>query len=230
MQAPQPEVREDADRIILRNTVFSEDNYWDYWDSLLRKNARNDNNLVHTWQKAAERASRQRLRRFLLISVALLGLLGGIVGEQLGLWSLRAVVDRALEMVRQRVALFSEIAAAPEAGGGRVQGPQEAPLPDDSPHRALGTRGRMLERLCPHRRRSPRGLPLLLRCCRVVSCRRWRRCSLWMEQNSWPPKKWSLCVREIRCPKFSPKNMGNIPKLSSIWSARPIPAYAIFTS
>ena len=36
--APQPEAREDADRIILRNTVFSEDNYWDYWDRLLRKN------------------------------------------------------------------------------------------------------------------------------------------------------------------------------------------------
>lgn len=127
--APQPEVREDADRIILRNTVFSEDNYRDYWDSLLRKRPRNENNLLSTWKQAAERESRQRVWRFLLIAVALLGLLGGIVGEQLGLWSLRAVVDRAMEMVRQRVALLSGIAAAPEAGGGRDQGRQVAPLP-----------------------------------------------------------------------------------------------------
>jgi general secretion pathway protein A len=125
---PQPEVREDADRIIRRNTVFSEDNYWDYWESLLRKNPRNDNNLISTWKQAAERESRQRLRRFFLIAVALFVLLGGIVGEQLGLWSLRAVVDRAVEMVRQRVALVSGIAAAPEAGGGRDQGRQVAPL------------------------------------------------------------------------------------------------------
>jgi general secretion pathway protein A len=125
----QPEVREDADRIIRRNTVFSEDHYWDYWESLLRKNPRNDNNLLSTWKQAAERESRQRLRRFFLIAVALLGLLGGIVGEQLGLWSLRAVVDRAVEMVRQRAALVSGIAAAPEAGGGRDQGRQVAPLP-----------------------------------------------------------------------------------------------------
>ena len=124
-QAPQPEVREDADRIIQRNTVFSEDNYW---DSLLRKNSRNDNHLVSSWQQAAERESRQRLRRFLLIAVALLGLLGGIVGEQLGLWSLRAIVDRAVEMVRQRVTLISGIAPAPEAGGGRDQGRQVSPL------------------------------------------------------------------------------------------------------
>ena len=128
-QAPQPEVREDADRIILRNTVFSEENYRDYWDSLLRKRPRNENNLLSTWKQAAERESRQRVWRFLLIAVALLGLLGGIVGEQLGLWSLRAVVDRAMEMVRQRVALVSGIAAAPEAGGGRDQGRQVAPLP-----------------------------------------------------------------------------------------------------
>jgi len=126
--APRPEVREEADRIIRRNTVFSEDNYWDYWESLLRKNPRNDNNLISTWKQAAERESRQRLRRFFLIAVVLLVLLGGIVGEQLGLWSLRAVVDRAVEMVRQRVALVSGIAAAPEAGGGRDQGRQVAPL------------------------------------------------------------------------------------------------------
>jgi general secretion pathway protein A len=124
-QAPQPEVREDADRIIQRNTVFSEDNYW---DSLLRKNSRPDNNLASSWQQAAERESRQRLRRFLLIAVMLLGLLGGIVGEQLGLWSLRAIVDRAMEMVRQRVALTSGIAPAPEAGGERDQGRQVSPL------------------------------------------------------------------------------------------------------
>jgi general secretion pathway protein A len=125
---PQPEVREDADRIILRNTVFSEDNYRDYWDSLLRKRPRNENNLLSTWKQAAERESRQRVWRFLLIAVALLGLLGGIVGEQLGLWSLRAVVDRAMEMVRQRVALVSGIAAAPEAGGGPDRERQVAPL------------------------------------------------------------------------------------------------------
>jgi nucleoid-associated protein YgaU len=118
-------VREDADRIIQRNTVFSENNYW---DSLLRKNSRNENHLVSTWQQTAERESRQRLRRFLLIAVALLGLLGGIVGEQLGLWSLRAIVDRAVEMVRQRVTLISAIAPAPEAGGGREQGRQGSPL------------------------------------------------------------------------------------------------------
>lgn len=124
----QPEAREDADRIILRNTIFSEDNYQDYWDSLLHKNTSRENNLIHTWRQAAERESRQRLRRFLLIAVALLGLLGGIVGEQLGLWSLRAVVDRAVEMVRQRVVLLTGIAAAPEAGGGRDQGRQGLPL------------------------------------------------------------------------------------------------------
>jgi len=127
-QAPQPEVREDADRIILQNTVFSEENYRDYWDSLLRKRPRNENNLLSTWKQAAERESRQRVWRFLLIAVALLGLLGGIVGEQLGLWSLRAVMDRAMEMVRQRVALVSGIAAAPEAGGGPDQERQVAPL------------------------------------------------------------------------------------------------------
>jgi general secretion pathway protein A len=125
--APQPEVREDADRIIRRNTVFSKDNYWDYWESLLRTNPRKDNSLISTWKQAAERESRQRLRRFLLIAVVLLGLLGGIVGEQLGLWSLRAIVDRAVEMVRQRVALVSGVATAPEAGGGRDQGRQGAP-------------------------------------------------------------------------------------------------------
>jgi len=121
-------VGDNADRIILQNTVFSEENYWDYWDSLLRKRPRNDNNLIYTWQQAAERESRQRVRRFLLISVALLGLLGAIVGEQLGLWSLRAVVDRAMEMVRHRIAVFSGIAAGPEAVGGRDQGREVAPL------------------------------------------------------------------------------------------------------
>jgi len=126
-QASQP-VREEADRIILRNTVFSEDNYRDYWDSLLRKRPRNENSLLYTWKRAAERESRQRLWRFLLIAVALLGLLSGIVGEQLGLWSLRAVVDRAMEMVRQRATLVFGITAAPEAGGGRDQGRQVAPL------------------------------------------------------------------------------------------------------
>jgi phage tail protein X len=118
-------MREDADRIILRNTVFSEDNYW---DSLLRKNPRNDHNLIYTWQQAAARESRQRLRRFLLIAVALLGLVGGIVGEQLGLWSLRTFVDRAVEIVRQQVAFVSGIAAGPEAGGRRDQDRQVAPL------------------------------------------------------------------------------------------------------
>src|SRR5262249_16281056 len=76
--APQPEVREDADRIIRRHTVFSEDNYWDYWESLLHKNPRKDNNLISTWKQAAEREARQRLRRFFLIAVVLLGLLGGL--------------------------------------------------------------------------------------------------------------------------------------------------------
>ena len=125
--APQSEGSEDADRIIRRHTVFSEDNYWDYWESLLHKNPRKDNNLIYTWKQAAERESRQRLRRFLLLAVALLFLLGGIVGEQLGLWSLRTVVDRAVEMVRQRAAFVSEIVAAPEAGGGRDQGRPVAP-------------------------------------------------------------------------------------------------------
>src|SRR4029434_3604104 len=86
--APQPEVREDADRIIRRNTDFSEDNYLDYWESLLHKSPRKDNNLLSTWKQAAEREARQRLRRFLLIAVALLGLLGGIVGGPIGvLWA-----------------------------------------------------------------------------------------------------------------------------------------------
>ena len=126
---PAPVVSEEADRIIVQNTVFSEDNYWDYWDSLLRKNAGNDNNPVHSWQKAAARASRRRLLRFLLLSVALVGLLGGIVGEQLGLWSLRGVGTRAWEIVRQRMALFSEMVVPPETRPGRVQSsPQVPPL------------------------------------------------------------------------------------------------------
>ena len=222
-------MREDADRIILRNTVFSEDNYWDYWDRLLRKNPSSENDLLHTWQQAAERESRQRLRRFLLISMALLALLGGIVGEQLGLWSLRAVVDRAVEMVRQRVALMSGIAAAPEAGGGRDEGRQVAPLA----RRTLPTATSSNERANagtavppapqePTRRGKGTNLwrrlglspVLLLPSCRVASCLRWVGCSLWVEQKSWPSKKWSLCVREIHCREFSPKNMGNIPKLS----------------
>lgn len=133
-QVPQPEVREDADRIIQRHTVFSEENYW---DSLLRKKPRHDNNLVSTWQQAAERASRQRLRRFLLLAVALLGLLGGIVSEQLGLWSLRVIVDRAVEIVRQRVVLPSGIApstSGPErarAGMAVTPSPQERPQKGD---------------------------------------------------------------------------------------------------
>jgi len=128
-QAAQPAGREEADRIILQNTIFSEDNYRDYWDSLLRKRPRNENNLLYTWKQAAERASRQRLRRFLLVAAVLLGLLGGVVGEQLGLWSLHAVVSRAVEMVRQRVAWVSGIVVAPEAGSGRDQGRQVASLP-----------------------------------------------------------------------------------------------------
>jgi general secretion pathway protein A len=127
LPAPPPAVREEADHIIQRNTVFSEDNYWDYWDSLLRKSPGSDNNLVHTWKAAAARESRLRLARFLLIALALIGLLGGIVGEQLGLWSLRAVVDRAVAMVWQRVALPSGMAVAPEAVSGRGQESQEAP-------------------------------------------------------------------------------------------------------
>jgi phage tail protein X len=58
----------------------------------------------------------------------LLGLCGGIVGEQLGWWSLRAVMNRTVEMVRQQVALISGMAAAPEAVGVRDQGRQVAPL------------------------------------------------------------------------------------------------------
>jgi len=69
--------------------------------------------------------------RFLLIAVALLGLLGGIVGEQLGLWSLRAVMDRAMEMVRQRVAWSLGLRAAPEAGGGPDQERQVHLSPDE---------------------------------------------------------------------------------------------------
>jgi general secretion pathway protein A len=135
--AAPPEMREDADRLILRNTVFSEDHYW---ESLLRKNPRNDNNLIYSWQQAAARESRQRLRRFLLIAVALLGLLGGIIGEQLGLWSLRAIVNRAVEMVQQRVASVSGITAAPEeAGGGRDQGHQGTSL--SSPPSPAATSG-----------------------------------------------------------------------------------------
>jgi phage tail protein X len=119
--SPLPAAGEEADRIILQNTVFSEDNYWDYWDSLLRKNAGNENNLIHTWQQAAARESRRRLTRFLLIAVALLGLLGGIVGEQLGLWSLRGVVSHTWERVRQLVMVLSEMVVPPEAGPGRAQ-------------------------------------------------------------------------------------------------------------
>jgi general secretion pathway protein A len=127
-QAPQPEVREEADHIILRNTVFSEDNYRDYWENLRRKKPRNENNLLSAWEQAAEHESRQRWRRFLLLAVVLLGLLGGIVGEQLGWWSLRAVYNHVVETVWQRVGLISGSMAVPEAGGGGDQGRQVAPL------------------------------------------------------------------------------------------------------
>ena len=215
-QAAQPAGREEADRIILRNTVFSEDNYRDYWDSLLRKRPRNENNLLYTWKQAAERESRQRLRRFLLIAVVLLGLLGGIVGEQLGLWSLRAVVDRAVEMVRQRVALVSGIAAAPEAGGGRDQGRQVAPLarrtlPTATSGNERANAGTAVPPAPQEPARAPAPPALLPNSSAAYDG---ARCSLWMEQNSWPSKKWSLYVREIHCRTFSPKNMGNIPKLS----------------
>ena len=125
---PTPVVGEEADRIIQQNTMFSEDNYWDYWDILLRKNANNDKNLIHTWRKAATRESRRRLTRSLLISVALLGLLGGIVGEQLGLWSLRGAVSRTLERVRQQVMGLSEMVVPPEAEFGRAQRQPEVPF------------------------------------------------------------------------------------------------------
>lgn len=137
-----PAVGEDADRIIVQNTVFSEDNYWDYWDSLLRKNANNDNNLIYAWKKAAARESRRRLTRFLIISVALLGLLGGVVGEQLGLWSLRGVVSRTLEIVRKPATWLSERVLPPEAGPGLTQQRQpELPLASASSGNERGTAG-----------------------------------------------------------------------------------------
>src|SRR5262249_7207419 len=110
------------------NTVFSEDNYRDYWDNLRRKKPRNENNLFSVWEQAAEHESRRRWRRFLLIVVVLLGLLCGIVGEQLGWWSRRAVYNHAVETVRQRIGLISGSVAVPEAGGGGDQGRPVAPL------------------------------------------------------------------------------------------------------
>ena len=90
--------------------------------------------------------------------MVLLGLLGGIVGEQLGCGRC-AVVGRAVEMVRQRVALVSGITAAPEAGGGRDQGRQVAPLARrTSPPRRLVMRGPMLGRLCPQPQEPARAL------------------------------------------------------------------------
>jgi hypothetical protein len=75
-------------------------------------------------------------------------------------------MDRAVEMVRQRVALVSGMAAAPEAGGKRDQGRQVAPLT----RRECPMRGRVLERRCPQRHGSPRSLPLLLPRYRGASC------------------------------------------------------------
>ena len=126
MQEPQATASDDADRfIILQNTALAEENYW---DNLLGKCSSNDNNLAHIWKEAAEREARQRLVRFLIIAAALLGLLGGIVGEHLGWWSLRAVVGRALETVTQQGAWLSGTEVTPDAMGGRDQGHQEAPL------------------------------------------------------------------------------------------------------
>ena len=120
LQEPQSPVGEDADCFLLQNTVFSIED----WEHFLRK----DKNLGHIWKKAAEREVQQRLLRCLIIAVALLGLLGGIVSEQLGLWSLRAAVGQALETVTQQVARLSGTLIAPEAVGGRNQEQQEAPL------------------------------------------------------------------------------------------------------
>jgi nucleoid-associated protein YgaU len=113
-------VREDADGFLLQNTVFSMED----WENFLRK----DKQLGHIWKKAAVREAQQHLLRFLIIAVVLLGLLGGIVSAQLGLWSLRAAVGHALETVTQQVARLSGTLIAPEAVGGRNQEQQEAPL------------------------------------------------------------------------------------------------------
>jgi phage tail protein X len=77
-----------------------------------------------------------------LIAVALLGLLGGIVGEQLGLWSLRTIVNRAVEMVRQRVALPFGIAVAPSTSGteGARAGMAVTSSPQERPHKGDGNK------------------------------------------------------------------------------------------
>ena len=107
LQEPQSPVGEDADCFLLQNTVFSMED----WENFLRK----DKQRGHIWKKAAEREAQQRLLRCLIIAVALLGLLGGIVSAQLGLWSLRAAVGHALETVTQQVARLSGTLITPEA-------------------------------------------------------------------------------------------------------------------
>ena len=125
-QEPRSTAGDDADRfIILQNTALAEQNYW---DNLLGKSSSNENYLVHIWKEAAEREARQRLTRFIIICVVLLGLLGAMGGEQLGLWSLRAVVGHAWETVTRQAALLLGTAVPPEAVGGRDQEQQKTAL------------------------------------------------------------------------------------------------------
>lgn len=126
LKEPKSTMGDDADRfIILQNTALAEQNYW---DNLLGKSSSNENHLVHIWKEAAEREARQRLMRFIIICVALLGLLGAIGGEQLGLWSLRAAAGHAWERVTRQATLLLGTAVPPEAVGGRDQEQQKAAL------------------------------------------------------------------------------------------------------
>ena len=130
------------------------------------------------------------------------------------LWSLRAVVGRAVEMVRQRVALVSGITAAPEAGGGRDQGRQVAPLARRTFPTATSSHERAnagtaapapqepAQALAPPTVLPSGQLPAMVSVQPVDGAKQLAI------------KKWLLYVREIHCRAFSPKNMGNIPKLS----------------
>jgi general secretion pathway protein A len=124
LQAPQPAVSEDADHRMLQNTAFAEG---EYWDNLLRQSLRSDKKRRRTWREAAERELLPGGKRLFIVVVVLLALVGGLVGEHLGLWSLRAVTGRTVETVTQQVALLYPTAVAPGAGGMREEERQDVP-------------------------------------------------------------------------------------------------------
>ncbi|MGE3539077.1 MAG: AAA family ATPase [Candidatus Tectimicrobiota bacterium] len=98
--------KDNADHIVLKNAVFSAAD----WDEMLRSH---------------EGDTPHHAGRFILITLVLLGLLAGIVGDQLGWWPLRATVSSAVEALAQQIRGRLETPVAPatllEQGQGQTE-------------------------------------------------------------------------------------------------------------